>query len=93
VREDFTQSLRKLGYRVLPSQTNFVLVDTGSGQNTKKILEKLEEAKVFMLPPWDEEFTDLPDRYIRFVIGKEEEMRQVVEVLERLNDGGGPDVC
>ncbi len=89
-RESFSARLRNAGYCVLLSQTNFVLVDTGSERKTKQMLDALGQGGVKLLPPWDEEFTALPDHYIRFVIGTEEEMGRVAQVLEEMrNEDGG----
>ncbi len=84
MREGFSKRLRDAGYRVLPSKTNFVLVDTGSGQKTRQLLARLGGAGVKLLPPWDEEFTGLPERYLRIILTNEEEMGVVARVLEEI---------
>lgn len=83
----FQRRLDSLGYRYIPSTTNFLLVDFVDGKNAKKALEFLGKNNILLLPPDDEEFDGLDEKYIRFVIGTKDEMAFVADVLAKLQKG------
>jgi histidinol-phosphate aminotransferase len=84
IRAGFASRLQASGWDVLPSQANFVLVDFGSRARTQEAIGRLLSAGIRTLPPWDDEFSGLPERYLRIVIGSEEEMNGVAEVLNAM---------
>ena len=68
-RERVTNELRKLGFTVLDSQTNFLFA-THKKENMKDYFEYLKAQKVFI------RYFNLPriDNYVRITIGTDEEM-------------------
>ena len=68
-RTRITNELRKLGFEVLPSSSNFIMA-THSDYNMKEMFEYLKENKVFI------RFfnTERIDKYVRISIGTDEEM-------------------
>ncbi|KXT75633.1 histidinol-phosphate transaminase [Streptococcus sp. DD12] len=80
-RDGFSQDLRQLGYEVLPSLTNFVLVKP-KGASAKAVFEHLQANKIYVryFPKIDR----IAD-YLRISIGLPEEMATLVRTLEELN--------
>ncbi len=68
-RERITYELRKLGFTVLDSKTNFLFA-TYNGKNMKDYFEWLKEQNVFI------RYFNIPkiDNYVRITIGTDEEM-------------------
>lgn len=68
-RTRVTEELRKLGFAVLDSQTNFIFA-TYNGKNMKEYFEWLKEQNVFI------RYFNIPkiDNYVRITIGTDEEM-------------------
>ncbi len=83
-RKRFVERIARAGYEAIPSVANFVVVDFRTREMTERVLQKMRENDILLLPPWDEEFSGLPDRYIRFVIGENDEMDAVANVLEAI---------
>lgn len=82
-RERVTLELRKLGFDVLDSQTNFIFA-THSEYNMKSFFEYLKTQKVFI------RYFSLPriENYVRITIGTNEEMDMFLEKTKEfiLND-------
>ncbi len=76
-REWFTEELKKLGFRVLPSSANFVFASPG----TKTAEEVFEEAKKrgIYVRFWNK---PIIKDFLRITIGLDEEMKKVVDFLK-----------
>lgn len=68
-REDYSRMASDLGFRALPSATNFVTIDVGREGHAKAILEKLLARDVFIRMP----FAPPLSRCIRVTIGTPEQ--------------------
>ena len=83
-RRDYTALAERLGLTALPSATNFVAIDVGSGERARAILEALAEDGVFVRMPAVAPL----DRCIRVTVGTAEERAIFAEafaqVLERV---------
>ena len=68
-RTRVTEELRLLGFKVLDSQTNFIMA-THEGYNMKEMFEYLKENKIFI------RYFNQPriNKYVRITIGTDEEM-------------------
>ena len=75
-REWFTEELRKLGFKVLPSSTNFVFA-SHTEKKAKDIFEEGKNRGIYV------RYFNQPriDNYLRITIGTDEEMKKVVEFL------------
>ena len=80
VREEFSTRISKIGLRVVPSQTNFVLVRFGE-KNAESAQEFLQKNAVIARRLTAGDFSDC----IRFTIGDRQQMTTTAEVLERWN--------
>lgn len=80
-RRRFSAELARCGYRPLSSEANFVLVDFGTRAKAERCWRALRSAGILTFPGWDEEFTNLDDRYIRFTVGTAAEMEAAAKVL------------
>ncbi len=80
-RGHLTDALNNLGYRVLPSQTNFLLITPPPGLSALKIQEILKQNDILV-----RYFSTsrLSDR-IRITIGTSEENLQLIETLRSIN--------
>jgi len=79
-RDWFSDELRQLGYRVNPSQTNYVFSEAPDG-NGKKIYDALLNAKILV-----RYFSDpLLAHGVRISIGTREEMEQTLAILRELD--------
>jgi histidinol-phosphate aminotransferase len=83
IRERFSAGLEHCGCRPLTSAANFVLVDFKTRKRAERCWQALKNAGIRSFPAWDEEFTALDGRYIRFTVGSAEEMEKTLEVLRR----------
>ena len=83
-RRDYAGLAERLGLTALPSATNFVAIDVGSGERARAILEALAEDGVFVRMPAVAPL----DRCIRVTVGTAEERAIFAEafaqVLERV---------
>lgn len=80
-REDLSRSLTLLGFRVLPSQTNFILAKPPGGDLTAKDwLEKLREKKI--LVRWFK-YPEVKD-YLRITVGTPEEAQALVRAVKSI---------
>lgn len=75
IRDEFSSDMRKLGYEVLPSAANFVFVKTG-----EECFAKIREHNI-LVRHWD---IDIIKDYIRVTIGKDEDMKKLVKVMEEI---------
>ncbi len=82
-RDFFITGLREIGIKVFPSQTNFVLADFITEEQTRKVWQYLRKEKVYTFAAWGEEFSGLDRHYLRFTIGYRSDMAYVLELLER----------
>ncbi len=79
-RDWFSAELRKLGYRVKPSQTNYIFAETSAGGG-KKIYDTLFAEKILV-----RYFSDpLLSHGVRISIGTREEMEKTLAVLSELS--------
>jgi len=81
VRDRFVRQINELGFFAYDSQANFVLVEFKNKKETERVWEYLKEKGIYTLAGWENEFSGLEDRFIRFTIGDEWEMDKAVEVL------------
>ena len=80
-REELSRSLTLLGFRVLPSQTNFILAKPpGGALNAKDWLQKLREKKI--LVRWFN-YPEVKD-YIRITIGTAREAKALVKAAKAI---------
>ena len=77
-REFLTRELTRLGYRVIPSHTNFVLVDFGTAETASVIFELLRKNRLVVRPMSG---YGLP-HCLRITISLAEHMHALLEVLE-----------
>lgn len=77
-RERFTKELKELGFRVLPSQANFVFAGHPD-HPAKELFQAAREAGIFF------RYFDQPgiDSFLRITIGTDEEMEQVTGFLRK----------
>ncbi len=64
-RKRVSQQLKGLGFTVLPSQSNFLLIKFANAQRCKLVFEKLKERKI-LARYWS---SDLLNKYLRITIG------------------------
>lgn len=78
-REWFTEELKKLGFTVLDSSTNFVFASP-SGISAKDVFTKTKEAGIYV------RYFNLPriDNYLRITIGTRADMEKVVDFLKTI---------
>ena len=78
-REWFTEELKKLGFTVLDSSTNFVFASP-SGISAKDVFTKTKEARIYV------RYFNLPriDNYLRITIGTRADMEKVVDFLKTI---------
>ncbi|SEP92809.1 histidinol-phosphate aminotransferase [Lachnospiraceae bacterium NE2001] len=76
-REWFTDELKSLGFKVLPSSTNFVFASPQDG-SARKIFESAKEKGIYV------RYFNLPriDDYLRITIGVDEDMKKVISFLK-----------
>ena len=79
IREMFSDTLKSLGFEVIPSQTNFALVRFADADQAVCTHRSLEADGVYTRRFAGGEFS----RCIRFTLGTEEEMRRCIAVLEK----------
>lgn len=80
-RENVTKQMKELGYKVLPSQANFIFM-THPKHQAKFLYEKLYEADILV------RYFDQPliDNYLRITIGTDNEMEQLLKKLKQIGD-------
>jgi histidinol-phosphate aminotransferase len=90
IRRRFSAGLARCNCRPLTSEANFVLVDFGSRAGAERCWRALRDAGILTFPGWDEEFSGLDGRYLRFTVGSPGEMEEALEVLlvRSMLDGG-----
>ncbi len=79
-RQDTYALAERLGLAALPSATNFVAIDVGSGERARAILQGLQEEEVFIRMPGVAPL----DRCIRVSIGRPEERALFATALEKV---------
>lgn len=80
-REELSRALTLLGFRVLPSQTNFILAKPPGGSlSARDWLEKLREKKI--LVRWFK-YPEVKD-YLRVTIGTPEEAQALVRAVKEI---------
>jgi len=80
-REELSRSLTLLGFRVLPSQTNFILAKPpGGALSAKDWLEKLRERKILV------RWFNYPEvrEYLRITIGTSQEAQALVKAAKAI---------
>jgi len=78
-RQDYYALARRLGLAALESATNFVAIDTGSGERARALLERLLERDVFVRMPGVAPL----DRCIRVTVGTPAERAIFATALEK----------
>jgi len=74
-----TEELQSLGFKVLPSQTNFVFT-THETYPAERLYEELRQRNILI-----RYFKTKPiDNYIRITIGTDEEMKQLIRAIEEI---------
>jgi len=81
VREQFIIGMQQLNIKVFTSQTNFILADFLTSENTRRVWSYLKREGVYTFAAWGEEFSGLDQHYIRFTIGNQQEMSYVLLLL------------
>lgn len=78
-REWTTRELEKLGFRVLPSQANFVFAEP-VGKNAAEVAQYLRDHKILV------RYFNKPriNQFLRITIGTDEQMAQLIEILKKL---------
>lgn len=82
-RDWFSQELSQLGYKVLPSSTNFLLVKPRSF-SAKYLYKTLKEKHIYTRYFAD---ADRIKDYLRISIGSQEEMESVLSIIRELEKG------
>ena len=82
-RDAFIVRLKKIGYRVLPSSTNFVTIKLSNPMEAKNLFSFLEKAGIRVLSPWNEEFSGMPRNMLRISIGTKRQMDSVFKALAK----------
>ncbi len=81
-RKKYTKLIRKLGLKVLESDTNFILVGFESRKKSLECVKYLKSNGVLTLHISDKEFTTSDvNSYIRICIGEKYEMNKLVKLL------------
>lgn len=78
-REKLSYELKNLGFKVLPSSTNFVLAKS-SVIGGVELYKKLKEMGVLIRHLSDERIAD----YIRITVGTDEEIEQLISVIKQI---------
>ncbi len=80
-REDFIRQARQEGFNVLPSETNFVLLEL-PGMAGSEVYSRLREAGILV------RYLSHPriERYVRISIGRDEEMAKVLAALKEIKE-------
>jgi histidinol-phosphate aminotransferase len=79
-REELAAATRELGFKPLPSATNFLTVDVGGPDRAKAILKSLLEDDVFIRMPGAPPL----DRCIRVTIGDRGQREELVQALRKV---------
>ena len=79
-RRKLTDQMRELGFLVLPSQANFIMVKPPDGQNANGLFEKLLE-KGFIIRPLKSYGLD---EYLRVTIGTAEENKLFIKACKEI---------
>jgi histidinol-phosphate aminotransferase len=81
-RDKLSRELTKLGFRVLPSQTNFILAQP-AGFPAEQWLKKLRDRKILV------RWFRVPEvkNYLRITVGTPEEARALLKAVERILPG------
>jgi histidinol-phosphate aminotransferase len=75
--EGFAEFLEDRGLETGEVNGNFLLVEFEDREEAKRYYQGLEKLDVSVFPGWDEEFSGLDGRYLRFTIGTAEQMGEV----------------
>ncbi|MEZ5847119.1 MAG: pyridoxal phosphate-dependent aminotransferase [Geminicoccaceae bacterium] len=79
-RAEYGRIAGELGMRALPSMTNFVAIDTGAGERSRRLQRALDERGVFIRMPGVAPL----DRCIRVTVGNRRERAIFAECLSEL---------
>jgi histidinol-phosphate aminotransferase len=77
-REKLSQELQKLGFKVIPSQANFLFAAPPDGDGAGAFQALRDEAVIVRYFPGE-----ITGRYLRITIGTPEENARLLEVLEK----------
>ncbi len=78
-RDDIIQKLRDVGFMVLDSETNFILLNMKNEDFTKFLWEK---KKIYVLSGSSDEFSNLSGNYIRINVGLPEENKKLIDAAK-----------
>ncbi|RDD62511.1 pyridoxal phosphate-dependent aminotransferase [Ferruginivarius sediminum] len=79
-RRDYEKLARRLGFRALPSATNFVAIDVGGAERARFLLNALQDEGVFVrVPP-----VAPLNRHVRVSVGTPRERAIFAEALEKV---------
>jgi len=86
-RERLTASLAELGFRVSPSQANFVLAQWDDSPSARAIFERLKKRAIYV------RYFDAPrlDGALRITVGTDEEIDALLDALREILDEGAAD--
>ena len=79
-RQDTYALAERLGLSAIPSATNFVAIDVGSGERARAILKALQEEDIFIRMPGVAPL----DRCIRVSVGRPEERKLFAAAFEKV---------
>ncbi len=81
-RKTLCTQLVELGFDILPSETNFVLIRTPTAH---KLFQSLWDEKVYVLRGWDDaEFSGLGNDFLRITVGNPEENSHLIKSLKKI---------
>ena len=80
IREKFSRELEALGFKVIPSNTNFILIHFANAEQAAAVDQDLRNTGIFVRPMLA---YGLPE-YLRITIGNEAEMNRVSEAMSQV---------
>jgi histidinol-phosphate aminotransferase len=85
-RSEYQRLASALGFRALPSATNFVALDTGSHKNAVRLVADLKAKGVFIRMPWAPPL----NRCIRVTLGRPEHRHRFAEAVTEVMHFASP---
>ena len=79
-RQDYYALAKDLGFKAIPSATNFVAIDVGSGERARAMLQALLDEQVFIRMPGVAPL----DRCIRITVGRPEDRKVFAEAFRKV---------
>ena len=75
--KNFSSFLQDKGFETGEVNGNFLLVEFSDQDEAERYFKGLQRMNVSVFPGWDEEFSGLDGRFLRFMIGTESQMEEV----------------